>query len=128
MAQPVGTLLQVNNLNGEEYASQYVTGMGGNGIANALTSPDCASGCDVKVERSYGSPESYAATTWNSGSGGTHVEDDRNGQRSDTLSESDVCTREWSGRRPGDQREFDAEHGGGGCGRADQRSRLPSAC
>jgi trimeric autotransporter adhesin len=84
VTQPVGTQLQVNNLNGAEYASQYATGLGGNGIANALTSPDCAGGCDVKVERTYGG-ESYQATTWNSGSGGTHVEDDRNGQRHDTF-------------------------------------------
>jgi lysophospholipase L1-like esterase len=85
VTQPVGTQLQVNNLNGAEYASQYVTGLGGNGIANAVTSPDCASGCDVKVEHSYVSPENYQATTWNSGSGGTHVEDDRNGQRHDSY-------------------------------------------
>src|SRR5216683_787857 len=41
VTQPVGTQLQVNNLNGEEYASQYVTGLGNNGIANALAGPDC---------------------------------------------------------------------------------------
>ncbi len=29
--------------------------------------------------------ENYQATTWNSGSGGTHVEDDRNGQRRDSY-------------------------------------------
>jgi len=85
VTQPVGTQLQVNNLNGEEYASQYVSGLGNNGIANALTGPDCASGCDVTVERSYISPEKYFATTWNSGSGGTHIEDNRNGQRRDTY-------------------------------------------
>jgi lysophospholipase L1-like esterase len=85
VAQPVGTQLQVNNLNGAEYASQYVSGLGGNGIANALASPDCASGCNVKVERTYTSPENYLASAWNSGSGGTHVEDDRNGQRNDVY-------------------------------------------
>jgi hypothetical protein len=84
VTQPVGTQLQVNNLNGDEYASQYVNGLGGNGIANATSSPDCTSGCDVKVERSYGF-EDYGATAWNSGAGGTHVEDDRNGQRRDTY-------------------------------------------
>ncbi|MEI9980790.1 MAG: hypothetical protein WDN23_17675 [Edaphobacter sp.] len=84
VTQPVGTQLQVNNLNGDEYASQYVTGLGGNGIANAVTSPDCASGCDVKVEHSYGG-ENYQPTTWNSGVGGTHVEDNRNAQRRDTF-------------------------------------------
>ena len=85
VTQPVGTQLQVNNLNGEEYASQYVTGLGNNGITNALSGPDCVSGCDVKVERSYGSPENYFASGWNSGSGGTHIEDSRNGQRRDTY-------------------------------------------
>ncbi|WP_353064637.1 GDSL-type esterase/lipase family protein [Tunturibacter psychrotolerans] len=85
VVQPVGTQLQVNNLNGDEYASQYVSGLGGNGIANAVTSPDCASGCDVKVEHSYPVGESYVATTLNSGAGGTHIEDERNGQRRDTY-------------------------------------------
>jgi len=85
VTQPVGTDLQVNNLNGAEYASQYVNGLGGNGIANAVTSPDCVSGCDVKVERSYSAPEIYRASTWNSGVGGTHVEDSRNGQRRDVY-------------------------------------------
>ncbi|MBB5340696.1 SGNH/GDSL hydrolase family protein [Tunturiibacter gelidoferens] len=84
VAQPIGTQLQVNNLNGDEYASQYVSGLGGNGIANAVTSPDCASGCDVKVEHSYGG-ENYTATTLNSGAGGTHIEDNRNGARRDTY-------------------------------------------
>jgi lysophospholipase L1-like esterase len=85
VVQPVGTQLQVNNLNGDEYASQYVTGLGGNGIANAVTSPDCASGCDVKVEHSYPLGENYTATTLNSGAGGTHIEDNRNGERRDTY-------------------------------------------
>jgi trimeric autotransporter adhesin len=85
VVQPVGTQLLVNNLNGTEYASQYPTGFGGNGIANAVISPDCASGCDVKVDRSYASAESYKPATWNSGADGTHVEDDRNGQRHDSY-------------------------------------------
>jgi trimeric autotransporter adhesin len=83
VAQPVGTQLQVNNLNGAEYASQYLNGLGGNGIANAVASPDCASGCDVKVERTYPNSEHYPVL--NSGSGGTHVEDSRNGQRRDVY-------------------------------------------
>jgi trimeric autotransporter adhesin len=88
VSQPVGTQLQVSILNGEEYASQYESGLGSNGIANAVTSADCASGCDVKVDRSYTTFESYLSTAWNSGTGvigGTHVEDDRNGQRRDTY-------------------------------------------
>jgi trimeric autotransporter adhesin len=59
--------------------------LGNNGIANALAGPDCASGCDVKVERSYSSPENYYSPGWNSGTGGTHIEDDRNGQRRDSY-------------------------------------------
>jgi len=81
VVQPVGTQLQVNNLNGAEYASQYVTGLGNNGIANAVTSPDCATGCDVKVEHSY-STESYNVEAWNTG---THVKDNRNGQERDNY-------------------------------------------
>ncbi|MDQ2834060.1 MAG: SGNH/GDSL hydrolase family protein [Acidobacteriota bacterium] len=85
VAQPAGTQLQVNHLNGVEYATQFVNGLGSNGIANAVTSPDCASGCDVTVDRSYNIAEGYRATTWNSGSGGTHLEDNRNGQRRDNY-------------------------------------------
>ncbi|HEU5340509.1 SGNH/GDSL hydrolase family protein [Edaphobacter sp.] len=88
VTQPTGTDLHVNHLNGTEYAGQYVTGLGDNGIANALTSPDCTSGCDVKVEHSYNSTENYTPSTWTSGTGngsGTHVEDDRDGQRRDTY-------------------------------------------
>src|ERR1700733_10581389 len=85
VVQPVGTQLQVNNLNGAEYARQYVTGFGNNGIANAVTSPDWATGCNVTVEHSYSGNEGYAARTWNSGSGGTHLEDKRNGQQRDSY-------------------------------------------
>lgn len=88
VTQPVGTELHVNRMNGAEYAGQYISGLGNNGIANAVTNTDCTSGCDVKVERSYNSTENYIPSTWNSGSGnggGTHVEDDRNGQRRDAY-------------------------------------------
>lgn len=53
VSQPSGTELDANKLNGELYASQYLTGIGNNGIANALASTDCASGCDVKVQPTY---------------------------------------------------------------------------
>lgn len=82
VTQPTGTTLGVNNLNGVEYASQFVTGTGNNGIANALASPDCASGCNINVEPGYNSPENYDPPTWNSdANGGTHVEDLRGGSR-----------------------------------------------
>ena len=63
MSQPAGTQLQVNLLNGEVYASQYMTGIGGNGIANALASPDCANGCDVRWNIVMHRRESYSAPT-----------------------------------------------------------------
>lgn len=86
VTQPTGTTLGVNNLNGVEYASHYITGTGNNGIANALASPDCANGCDINVEPGYNSPESYNAPTWNSDTnGGTHVEDLRGGSRRATF-------------------------------------------
>jgi trimeric autotransporter adhesin len=82
VVQPAGTQLQVNNLNGSEYASQYVTGLGNNGIANAVTSSNCATGCDVKVEHGYSALEAYNVDAWNSG---THVKDNRNGQERDNY-------------------------------------------
>ena len=85
VAQLAGTQLQVNRINGQAYASQYVSGLGGNGLANAVSSPDCASGCNVTLDRTYTAVEGYLPTTWNSGSGGTHLEDDRNGQRRDSY-------------------------------------------
>jgi lysophospholipase L1-like esterase len=84
--QPAGTQLQTNLLNGTEYANQYVTGLGNNGIANAVASPDCAGGCDISVDPSYASDERYTASTLNSSpTTGTHVEDTRSGQRTDSY-------------------------------------------
>ncbi len=82
VAQPAGTQLQVNRLNGAEYASQYTTGLGGNGIANAAASPDCASGCLIVADPSYQSAEVYTEQEFNSG---THVNDTRNGETRDTY-------------------------------------------
>lgn len=63
VSQPSGTQLEVNNLNGDLYASQYVTGGGNNGISNALSSPDCANGCKLIVEPTYtGSDPLHLAT------------------------------------------------------------------
>jgi hypothetical protein len=84
--QPTGTQLQVNRMNGVEYASQYVNGQGNNGIANAVASADCAGGCEVKADSSYNSGEIYQTQAWNSSnSGGTHVEDSRGGARHDSY-------------------------------------------
>ncbi|WP_263366934.1 GDSL-type esterase/lipase family protein [Edaphobacter bradus] len=82
VAQPAGSSLQVNNLNGVEYASQYQNGRNNNGIANATQSTDCASGCEVKAEQSYSGNEGYNPTDWKSQ---THVEDARQGQRRDSY-------------------------------------------
>jgi lysophospholipase L1-like esterase len=84
VAQPTGTQLEVNRQNGVMYASQYQTGRGDNGIANAVTSPDCASGCEIKAAQNYSSPENYAPSTWPSG---THLEDNRGGARRDSYTD-----------------------------------------
>jgi trimeric autotransporter adhesin len=82
VAQPSGTQLQVNNLNGELFASPYVTGAGNNGIVNALASPNCTSGCKLEVEPTYtGTDPVYVA---NIPSGGV-VEDARGGAIAQTV-------------------------------------------
>ncbi len=86
ISQPSGTQMQINLLNGVEYASPYASGFGGNGIANATSAPDCGSGCEVKAEQTYSPGEGYTPATWNSGpTSGTHLEDDRGGQRHDSY-------------------------------------------
>lgn len=82
VAQPNGTQLSVNRMNGVEYASQYVLGQGNNGITNAVASPDCVSGCELKVEQNYASLERYNPSQW---ADGTHLEDKRGGQRRDSY-------------------------------------------
>jgi hypothetical protein len=59
VAQPAGTQLEVNNFNGALYASQYAGLSGSNGITNALASPDCVGGCDLRVEQTYNSTENF---------------------------------------------------------------------
>ncbi len=86
IAQPSGTQMQTNLLNGVEYASQFVSGLGGNGIMGATSAPDCAQGCEVKAEQSYSATEGYSPASWNSGpTSGTHIEDKRGGQRHDSY-------------------------------------------
>jgi hypothetical protein len=53
VSQPAGTQLEVNDLNGELYATQYASGGGNNGIQNALSSSNCVNGCTVDVEPTY---------------------------------------------------------------------------
>ncbi|HEY5055701.1 MAG TPA: SGNH/GDSL hydrolase family protein [Acidobacteriaceae bacterium] len=81
VAQPAGTQLDVNNLNDVLYASQYVNGFGNNGIANAASSSDCSSGCQIKVEQDY-SPEGYSTAALNSR---THITDSRGGVQVDSY-------------------------------------------
>lgn len=81
VSQPTGTQLDVNNLNDVLYASQYASGTGGNGIANASNSADCASGCQIKVEQDY-SNESYNTAAFNNQ---THVTDARGGGQADSY-------------------------------------------
>jgi hypothetical protein len=81
VAQPTGTQLQVNNLNDVQYASQYVSGLGNNGIANATASANCTSGCEVKVEQDY-TAEAYSGSNWNNQ---THLEDARGGVSRNTY-------------------------------------------
>ena len=82
VAQPTGTVLAVNNLNGAEYASQYVSGGGNNGIANATASPDCAGGCDVVAEQTYAATEVPVPLSWNNK---THLEDLRGGTTTESY-------------------------------------------
>jgi trimeric autotransporter adhesin len=82
VVQPTGTDLSANLLNGVEYAAQYVTGVGSNGIVNAATSTDCANGCEVKADGSYLAHELAQPAQWNSQ---THVEDTRFGGRWDSY-------------------------------------------
>ncbi len=81
VAQPAGTQLDVNDLNDVEYASQYASGLGGNGIANAVTSPDCAGGCEVKIEKGYGN-ETFGTSGLNDQ---THIKDARGGRQADSY-------------------------------------------
>ncbi len=82
IAQPAGTELQVNALNGELYASQFQTGDGNNGIANALASQNCGSACRVIVEPTYPQAEPLISTQIpNAGS----VVDLRRGQKLETY-------------------------------------------
>jgi len=81
VAQPTGTQLEVNNLNGVEYASQYVNGRGNDGIANVVSSANCANGCEVEAEHGY-TNEPYSTTSLSSQ---THVKDARGGRQVDSY-------------------------------------------
>ena len=61
VAQPAGTALEVNALNGVLDATGWQTGNGNNGFANALGSGGCAGGCEVRGSQSYLGTESVPA-------------------------------------------------------------------
>lgn len=82
VAQPAGTQLQVNNLNGSLYASQYVSLIGGDGINNALASVDCLNGCNVHAEETYASNE---GTSFNQLPSGARLIDNRGGSEAETA-------------------------------------------
>ena len=81
VTQPVGTQLEVNNLNDVQYASQYVSGRGNNGIANILASSNCTNGCEIKAEQGY-TNEQYSTAALNSQ---THLKDARGGRQVDSY-------------------------------------------
>jgi hypothetical protein len=81
VVQPTGTQLDVNLLNGVEYASQYVTGRDNNGIANAAASSDCAGGCEIVAEPDY-TTEAISAAAFNNQ---THLHDTRGGRQVDSY-------------------------------------------
>ena len=85
VVQPAGTQLGVNILNGVEDATQYASGGGNNGIANATASADCANGCQVKVDQNDPSTEQPVAGNWKNK---THVADERGGSTYESFRES----------------------------------------
>ncbi len=86
VSQPSGTQLDVNLLNGEVYASQYVSGAGDNGITNALNSADCASGCRVQVEPTYSGDDAIlSGTVPGPATGDAAVVDERGGSEVRTV-------------------------------------------
>src|SRR5581483_8209019 len=82
IAQPAGTQLGVNAFNGELFANGFQTGAGGNGIASALSSPGCGSGCTVVAEPNYNAGEPVLVPQIPNGG---HVVDLRQGATAETF-------------------------------------------
>ncbi|MHB1023178.1 MAG: hypothetical protein ACYC46_07840 [Acidobacteriaceae bacterium] len=90
VTQPAGTTLGVNSLNGALYTGQYQTGLNNNGIANVMASSDCASGCTVVAEPSYGAterptPYQFLGTSTFGWPSETHLKDERAGVEIDAF-------------------------------------------
>ncbi len=82
VAQPASTQLEVNRLNGVLDATGFLSGGGNDGVANALASPECTNGCEVRANQTYPGTETlYAGTA----ASGVHVQDARGGAVSDTF-------------------------------------------
>lgn len=82
ITQPAGTQLGVNAFNGELFANGFQTGPGGNGIASALSSPGCGSGCTVVAEPNYNASEPVLVPQIPNGG---HVLDLRQGATAETF-------------------------------------------
>ena len=82
ITQPANTELAVNTLNSVQYAADFITGADNNGIANAVTSSNCSSGCTVVAEQTYPATEVAHPTTWPNQ---THIIDQRGGQQKESF-------------------------------------------
>jgi hypothetical protein len=79
VTQSPNTELDVNKLNGELQATEYLSGSGNNGVINAQVTADCAAGCSI-----IASPTYPGAELFDSGSlkDGVRVTDERTGRHS----------------------------------------------
>ena len=82
VTQPPGTELAVNILNSVQYASQFVTGSGNNGVANAVASANCTGGCTIVAEQTYPAVEPVVTQKLTSQ---THVVDERGGATKESF-------------------------------------------
>ncbi|MGI4830948.1 MAG: hypothetical protein ACRYFU_22575, partial [Janthinobacterium lividum] len=82
VAQPAGTQLEVNRLNGVLDATGFLTGSGNNGLTNALASPECTSGCMVQASPNYPGTEGLPVSAIPAGG---HVVDARSGTSSEIF-------------------------------------------
>ena len=82
VAQPASTQLEVNRLNGVLDATGFLSAGGNNGVANALASPECTGGCEVRANPTYPGTETLNIS---GGASEVHVQDARGGALSDTF-------------------------------------------
>ncbi len=82
VVQPTGTQLEVNSLNGVLDATGFLTGNGGNGLSNALSSGYCTNGCELWMSQTYPGTEGLPLGGVPSG---THIVDRRGGADFEVL-------------------------------------------